>query len=67
LKKFGKVEYYTTTEACNMAGVSKGTFFRWVREGIIPDVKTKNRNGWRLFTMEDIKAIQDENNLVVKN
>ena len=50
--------YYRTTEACEMAGISKGTLFRWLRVGIIPDTKYKDRNGWRLFTKGEIDKIK---------
>ncbi len=59
-KEFGGKTYYRTTEACEMAGISKGTLFRWIREGIIPDVPTKDRNGWRLFSKDDIEKIRSE-------
>ena len=52
--------YYLTSEACEMAGISRGTLFRWIREGIINDVELKDRNGWRLFTEKDVKAIKAE-------
>jgi len=50
-------KYYRTSEACDIAGISKATFFRWLREGILTDVGRKDRNGWRLFTQSDIKKI----------
>lgn len=53
-------KYYRTSEACEMAGISKATFFRWLKDGILPEVGRKDRNGWRLFTQEDIKRIKAE-------
>ncbi|MBK5191511.1 MAG: MerR family transcriptional regulator [Methanosarcinales archaeon] len=52
--------YYKTLEACKLAGISKATFFRWLREGVIEDMAIKDRRGWRLFTMEDIERIKNE-------
>ena len=52
--------YYRTSEACKLAGVSKATFFRWIKEGILEDVGRKDRNGWRLFTQKDINKIKSE-------
>ena len=46
--------YYRTAEACNTAGISKNTFFRWLRTGEFADVRTVDRHGWRLFTEEDL-------------
>ena len=52
--------YYKTLEACKLAGISKATFFRWLREGVIEDMAIKDRRGWRLFTKEDIERIKNE-------
>ncbi|MBT4512737.1 MAG: MerR family transcriptional regulator [Chloroflexi bacterium] len=52
--------YYRTTEACNMAGISKATLFRWIKEGIMEDVGRKDRNGWRLFNEKYIAKIKAE-------
>jgi len=54
--------YYRTTEACETAGISKATLFRWLREGVIQDVAVKDRRGWRLFTEDDISRIRAEAN-----
>ncbi len=52
--------YYLTSEACEMAQISRGTLFRWIREGIIADVKLKDRNGWRLFSEAEVKKLKAE-------
>lgn len=52
--------YYYTSEACQQANISRGTLFRWIKEGIVPDAKLKDRNGWRLFSNDDIKKLRDE-------
>ena len=52
--------YYRTSEACQKAGISRGTFLRWVQKGIIPGATLKDRNGWRLFTTADIDKIRAE-------
>ncbi|MFO8101591.1 MAG: MerR family transcriptional regulator [Dehalococcoidia bacterium] len=52
--------YYLTSEACEMADISRGTLFRWIREGIIDDVEIKDRNGWRLFSEAEVKKIKAE-------
>ncbi len=46
--------YYRTAEACQIAGISKNTFFRWLRSGEFEDVSTADRHGWRLFSDTDI-------------
>ncbi len=49
--------YYQTAEACQLAGISKNTFFRWLRSGEIDDVSTVDRHGWRLFTDQDLARL----------
>lgn len=53
-------EYYRTAEACDMAGISKNTFFRWLRNGEFEDVATADRHGWRLFSEADLKRLCDK-------
>lgn len=52
--------YYRTSEACQKAGISKATLFRWCKVGILEDVVYRDRNGWRLFTENDIDRIRAE-------
>jgi excisionase family DNA binding protein len=52
--------YYRTSEACQRAGISKATLFRWLKEGVLEDVARKDRRGWRLFTEDDVKRIKTE-------
>ncbi len=59
--------YYRTPEACEIAGVSRSTFLRWVKEGVIEDVSHYDRRGWRLFTEEDVSRITAEVNRIVAN
>ncbi len=57
-KSFNDKTYYRTTEVCTMTGISKGTLFRWIRFGIIPDSALKDRNGWRLFSKAEVDSIR---------
>ena len=52
--------YYRTSEACQGAGISRATLFRWLRSGILKDVVFRDRKGWRLFTQDDIDRIKSE-------
>jgi predicted site-specific integrase-resolvase len=56
--------YYQTTEACRIAGTSRNTFLRWVKEGSFADVKHRDRRGWRLFTEDDLARLKAEVNQV---
>lgn len=60
------VTYYQTSEACKLAGTSRNTFLRWIKEGKFTDVANRDRRGWRLFTEDDLKMLQDEANRVNK-
>jgi predicted site-specific integrase-resolvase len=43
-----------------MAGVSRSTLLRWIRDGVLEDVSHRDRRGWRLFSEADIKRIEEE-------
>jgi len=58
--------YYGTAEACSLAGTNRGTFLRWVREGKFGDVENRDRNGWRLFTAEDVRRLRARVNYILK-
>jgi len=51
--------YYRTAEVCRLAGISKNTFLRWVREGSFPDVEHRDGRGWRLFTEDDVDRLME--------
>jgi excisionase family DNA binding protein len=54
--------YYMISEACEMVGVNKNTLLRWIREGRFTDVKTRDRNGWRLFSEHDVERLKNQVN-----
>ncbi|MBE9502398.1 MAG: MerR family transcriptional regulator [Chloroflexi bacterium] len=56
--------YYRTSEACKRAGISKATYLRWLKEGVLKDVSHSDRRGWRLFTGDDINRIKAEANKI---
>ena len=60
--KLNGITYYRTAEACHQAGVSKNTFLRWVRDGILLDVGNRDRRGWRLFSETDLRKLEQEVN-----
>ncbi len=57
-------KYYRTMEACEKAGISRATLFRWLRKGTFKDVTFKDRRNWRLFTEEDIERLKEEANKI---
>ena len=54
--------YYLIAEACAIAGTNRNTLLRWIREVRFTDVKTRDRNGWRLFGEDDIERLKIEVN-----
>jgi len=51
--------FYTTREACNEAAISRATIFRWLRKGVLKQLR-KDRRGWRLFTEHDLNILRTE-------
>jgi len=56
--------YYRTSEACRMAGISRTTLLRWLREGNLKLPVYRDRRKWRLFTEEDVKRLNLEANRI---
>jgi len=56
--------YYRTGEVCRMAGISRTTLFRWLREGLVRCSVKRDRRGWRLFTAADAEELRSEANRV---
>jgi excisionase family DNA binding protein len=48
----------TTHQVAEMAKVHRDTLLRWLREGRIPE-PSRDRNGWRIFTPEQARAVAD--------
>jgi len=51
--------YYTTSEICGETGISRPTLFRWLKQGVLKEIR-KNRRGWRIFTEGDLNKIKAE-------
>ena len=51
--------YYSTTETCEEVGISRATLSRWLKRGLINELR-KDRRGWRLFTDADIQELKTE-------
>ena len=49
---YGKT-YYNTIESCRIAGLTKATFLRWAKYGVLPYVERKSS-----ITQLDIKSRQ---------
>jgi excisionase family DNA binding protein len=58
-------KFYTTTEACKLAGTNRDTLLRWIREKKFDDVRHRDRNGWRLFTEQDMRRLKERVNRII--
>ena len=52
-------KFYRTAEACRRAGTNRMTFLKWVRQNKFEDVTTRDSNGWRLFSKQDINKLKN--------
>lgn len=50
-------EVFRIGEALEKAGLSRSTYYRWVREGKIVDTDFRDRNGRRVFTREELENL----------
>jgi len=48
---------FSIGEALARVGMSRSTYFRWVKAGRIPDTQFKDRNGHRVFTEEELQIL----------
>src|SRR5689334_9562283 len=49
---------YRIGEALEEAGMSRATYFRWVRIGKLPDTRYRDRNGRRVFTHDEVRGLR---------
>lgn len=59
--------YYRTAEVCRIIGVSRTTFFRWLKEGVLQEARHRDRRGWRLFTQDEVNRFEIEANRVIES
>ena len=51
--------FYSSTEVCERAGISRATLGRWLRKGVLKKLH-RDRRGWMLFIQDDLNEIQAE-------
>ena len=54
--------YYTIHEVCSQLGISKSTLSRWIKRDPNYDARYRDRNGWRLYSEEEIERLDKEYN-----
>jgi hypothetical protein len=47
-------------EALAEAGISRATYFRWIRLGRVNDGEYSDRNGRRILTLEEVQYLKKE-------
>jgi hypothetical protein len=57
--------YYRTAEVCRIVGISRTTFFRWLKESIFKEAEHRDRRGWRLFTEDELNRFKEEANRII--
>ena len=62
-RKINGQVYHRTLEACREVGISRATLFRWLKAGIL-EATYRDRNGWHIFTTNDLKKLKAESNKV---
>ena len=59
--------YYRTAEVYRTVGISRTTFFRWLKESILREAEQRDRRGWRLFTEDELNRFKAEANRIVES
>ena len=52
--------YFRTADVCRLVGISRTTLFRWLNEGMLSDIVSRDRRGWRLFTEGEVNTLKTE-------
>ncbi|HDS74705.1 MAG TPA: hypothetical protein ENN56_04100 [Firmicutes bacterium] len=48
---------YRFREALDRATVSASTYYLWVKRGIVPDTRLRDRGKWRVFTESELRRL----------
>jgi phage antirepressor YoqD-like protein len=57
--------YYRTVEVCRIAGISRNTLFKWLKEEVFSDVEYRDWRGWRLFTAAQLETVRTKTNHII--
>ncbi len=58
---------YRIGEALVVASVSRATYFRWLKLGLLKDTQFKDRNGRRVFTEDELEELKRESQKLVQS
>lgn len=48
---------YRFREALDHAKVSAASYYTWIKQGLLPDTRLRNRGKWRVFTEPELKRL----------
>jgi len=65
--KINNRTYYRTSEVCRIAGISRSTLLRWLKEDNLGIKDYRDRRSWRLFTPDDVDTLVSEANKVCES
>ncbi len=51
-------KYFSAQEVAKILGISKQTLLRYEKKGVFPKPRRNLVNGWREYTLEDIRALK---------
>lgn len=54
-------------DALRQVGISRATYFRWIKQGRILDAEYRDRNGHRILTVEEIDRLKRYANQIVES
>jgi len=57
-------QYYTANQACKIVGISRTTFYNWLRQGLIP-APPYNHRGHRVISEDLVRKMLDYKNRLV--
>ena len=49
-------KFYTVKQVADLVGVHRATIRRWLEAGRIPE-PDRDRNGWRIFSKEEVEVV----------
>ena len=56
--------YYTMHEVCSRVGICKSTLSRWIKKNPYCDAQNRDRNGWRLYSEDEVEKLNKEYNIL---
>jgi len=52
-----RTRLYRFREALDRATVTAATYYTWVKRGVVPDARLRDRGKWRVFTESELRRL----------